>query len=72
MVQGDRVVWMASVNWVKKFEVYTQRGKTTLTEWANNISFPKATMLPRTYKTFNVEGGIIHLTGGVHRSDFEI
>ena len=66
----ERESWIVTNDWVEQFKTYVQTGKTERTEWENHLKFPKKSMLPRTYKTFNVEKGMLHLTKGVCRKHF--
>lgn len=67
----NRNAWIVNAKWFGGFPTYRQIGDNGKRKWDNSLKFAYGHCLPRTYKSFDVEGGKINLTAGVERKYFE-
>lgn len=67
----ERQGFIVVPEWVKSFQTYVQTGKTQISEWQNQIKFPKKSMLPKICKVVDVEKGKIHFTEGADIGHFD-
>lgn len=65
-----RELFIVQWDWMYHFLPSRTNGKTNLSEWSNTLRYPKFSYLPDTIKTYQVKGGLVHLTHKVQIRHF--
>ncbi len=65
-----REMYIVDWNWVNQFPSYFQEGQTDKSQWSNELIFAKARLLPPVKATYEVSGGLVHLTDGIDEQSF--
>lgn len=65
-----RELFIVNWDWMDQFQEYRESGKTEVSQWDQILIFPKGRLLPATKKTYQVTGGIVHITQGINPERF--
>ena len=68
-VEG-RELFLVRWNWIDQFPAFAVRGETDISSWEYVFRYPKRKLLPKIKSSYEVEGGIVHLTQGIRKRDF--
>ena len=66
-----RELYLVPWSWMDQFLPSKTSGKTDKTEWRLVLRYPRTYKLPRTFRSYDVEKGQVHLTIRVPRRKFE-
>ncbi len=66
----NRSLYIVPWSWMFQYKKYRQRGKGKAGPWDNTLRFPKYRELPPTKESWQVEGGLVHITQDVPKDLF--
>jgi hypothetical protein len=66
-----RELYIVSWDWMRQYPPHQTEGQTQISRWQNTFRYPKLKDLPDVIETLDVSKGVIYLTDGVNRSDFD-
>jgi hypothetical protein len=68
----QRARYIIKLDWIKQFQLYPQKEETQISKWDHHFCYPKLRYLPKTTADYQVEKGMVYLTEGVNKKDFNI
>jgi hypothetical protein len=72
VVPESRELFIVEWSWMDQFQKSYTSGSTDNTSWESYLRYPKFNRRPETQITYEVEGGVVHLTEGVDLDDFRL
>lgn len=66
-----REMYIVEWNWMQRFPLYHQKGKTSISEWDHFIGYPKFKLIPHVISSKEVQDGKIFFTEGVNPEIFK-
>lgn len=68
----QREVYIVQWDWMNQYVPHNTSGETERSKWENTFRYPKFKNLPRKIRTYEVKKGLVHLTEGVPKSEFNL